>query len=136
VTTVGTERRRPLHLAWLIALSASLYAASLAAVTAMQASSDRQVADRQAATQRILDQLRTRDTQISQAIDHAAANLEAGTATYSSAGTTLTGLERNLAGLDKSAAALSALPAIPRLGAGSVAAPVVHTTTGASGAKP
>ena len=133
---MATEVRRPFHLAWLIGLSASLYAGSLAAVTEMQAASDGQVADQQATSQRVIDQLRTNNGRVSQEIERAAANLQAGALIYANAGKTLTDLEQHLAGLGKSAGALRALPAVPSIGGGSASAPVVHSTTGASGAKP
>lgn len=136
MTTVATERRRPLHIAWMVSLSASVYVVNLAAVAAMQASSDNLVADQQASTQSAIDQLRANDARITQEIEQAAANLQAGTAIYAGAGKTLADLEHSLAGLGKSASGLRSLPAVPRIGSGSVAAPAVHTTTGASGAKP
>ncbi len=133
---MATEQRRPLHLVWLVGLSASLYAANLAAVTALQAASDRQAAAAQVPAQDALDALQAHDARVAQEIVQATANLQAGSAIYSKAGTTLSSLEQRLAGLTKSAGALRALPAVPVISGGSVAVPAVHATTGASGAKP
>jgi hypothetical protein len=137
-----TDKRRPLHIAWLVGLSASIYAANLAAVTAMQAGTDAsvaaQVATKQVPAQAALDALRAHDAAVAATIERASTSLKSGAAQYAQAGKNLAALEQRLAGLGKSAGSLKALPAVPT-GGGSgsvVAAPVVHTTTGASGAKP
>ncbi len=135
MTTVATEPRRRVHLAWLVGLSASIYAVNLAAVSAVQAQGDRQLADQQAPSQNALELLRIHDAQLAQEIDHAAATLKAGASTYAQAGDTLISLEERLTGLGKSAA-FPALPAVPSVGGGSATVPAVHTTTGASGTKP
>ena len=124
-------------------LSASIYAANLAAVTAMQAGTDATAAA-QAAAQRVpaqaaLDALRAHDASVAADIQRAANSLKSGAAQYAQAGKNLAALEQRLAGLGKSAGALKALPAVPTGGGGGgsvAAAPIVHTTTGASGTKP
>ncbi len=137
-----TETRRPLHIAWLVGLSASIYAANLAAVTAMQAGTDASAAAQASAqavpAQAALDALRAHDASVAADIERAASSLKSGAAQYAQAGKNLAALEQRLAGLGKSTGALKALPAVPSGGgAGSfAAAPIVHTTTGASGTKP
>ena len=131
-----TDKRRPLHLAWLVGLSASIYAANLAVVTAMQAQTDASVAAQQVPAQAALDTLRAHDAAVSAAIEQAASSLKTGAAQYAQAGKALAALEQRLTGLGKSAGSLKALPAVPTGGGSVVAAPVVHSTTGASGAKP
>jgi hypothetical protein len=136
---VATEARRPFHLAWFVALSASVYAASLAAVSAMQAGSDAAVAAQQIPTQATLDALKAHDARVAQDVERAATSLQAGAAQYAQAGKNLAALEQRLAGLGKSTSALRALPAVPTVGGGgggAAAVPAVHATTAASGAKP
>ncbi len=133
--TVGTETRRPLHLVWFIGLSAAIYALDLAAVAAMQAGTDAGVAAQQAPVQAAVDALRAQDASVAQDIERASTSLQAGAAVYAQAGRSLASLEQGLAGLDKSAASLRTLPAIPAVGR-VTSVPVVHATSGASGAKP
>lgn len=137
-----TETRRPLHIAWLVGLSASIYALNLAAVTAMQAGTDASVAA-QAAVQQLpaqaaLDALRAHDASVAADIERASRSLKSGAAQYAQAGKNLAALEQRLAGLGKSANSLKALPAVPTggYGGGVAAAPIIHSTTGASGVKP
>jgi hypothetical protein len=132
---VATEPRRPLHLVWLIGLSASIYALNLAAVTAMQAAADTRAAGDRAPTSAALDILRTHDARTDLVVQRAAVQLQAGATTYADVGRTLADLEQRLAALDKSAGALKALPTTPNLRVTS-AAPTVSSTTGASGARP
>ena len=137
-----TEKRRPLHIAGLIGLTASIYAVNLAAVTAMQAGTDSATAAQAAAqavpAQATLDALRAHDANVAAAIQRASNGLKSGAAQYSQASRNLDALEQRLSGLGKSAGSLKSLPAVPSgVGGGGVtAAPVTHTTTGASGAKP
>jgi len=133
---MATETRRPLHIVSMVGLSAAIYAANLAAITAMQSTSDAQAAGPQAPTQAALDLLRIHDATIAEQVRQATDKLQAGAAAYAKAGAALNALEQKLSGLGKSAGALSALPAVPTIGRTAAAAPVVHTTTGASGAKP
>jgi uncharacterized protein YlxW (UPF0749 family) len=134
--TVATEPRRPIHLLWLIGLSASIYAVNLALVTDLQAASDSQVAGQQATSQAALNLLQASDARLASQVQQAASDLQATNAGYGQAAQTLATLEQRLSSLGKSAGALRALPALPAVSSGSVKAPVVHTTTGASGAKP
>ena len=137
-----TDKRRPLHLAWLVGLSASIYALNLAAVTAMQAGTDAASAAQAAAqagpAQATLDALRAHDASVAAAILRASNGLKSGAAQYTQASHNLDALEQRLSGLGKSAGTLKSLPSVPTgVGGGGVtAAPVTHTTTGASGAKP
>jgi len=131
-----TEPRRPLHLLWLVGLSASIYAVNLALVAELQAAGDSQVADQQATSQAALDLLQAGDARLAGQVQQAATALQATNAGYGQAAQTLANLEKQLASLGKSAGALRALPALPAVSSGSVKAPAVHTTTGASGAKP
>ncbi len=133
---MATEGRRPLHIVSMVGLSAAIYAVNLAAVTTMQASSAALAAGPQEPTQAALDQLRAHDAAIAAQVQQATSKLQAGAATYAQAGAAITALEQKLSGLGKAAGALSALPAMPTIGRTTAAAPVVHTTTGASGAKP
>ena len=133
---MAAESRRPLHIVSMVGLSAAIYAVNLAAVTAMQASTDVQAAGPQAPTQAALDLLRAHDAAIAAQVQQATSKLQAGAARYAQAGAALSALEKKLSGLGKSTGALSALPAVPAIGRTTAAAPVVHTTTAASGAKP
>lgn len=135
VVTVGTEPRRPLHVVWFIGLSAAIYALDLAAVAAMQAGTDAGVAAQQAPAQAAVEALRAQDASVAQDIQRASTSLQAGAAAYALAGKNLASLEQRLAGLGRSAASLQALPAVPTVRS-VAAAPVVHATSGASGAKP
>ena len=133
---MATEgRRRPLHIVSMVGMSAAIYAANLAAVTAMQASSDVQAAGPQAPAQAALDLLRAHDAAIAAQVQQATSKLQAGAASYAQAGAALSALEKKLSGLGKSTGALSALPTVPTI-ARTASAPAVHTTTAASGAKP
>lgn len=133
---MATEPRRPIHLLWLVGLSASIYAVNLALVTDLQAASDSQVADQQATGQAALNLLQASDARLASQVQQAAIALQATNTDYGQAAQTLATLEQRLSSLGKSAGALRALPALPAVSSASVKAPAVHTTTGASGAKP
>lgn len=133
---MATEPRRPIHLLWLVGLSASIYAVNLAVVTELQAAGDSQIADRQATSQAALNLLQAGDARLANQVLQASADLQATNAGYGQAAKTLATLEQRLAGLGKSAGALRALPALPTVSSGSVKSSAVHATTGASGAKP
>jgi hypothetical protein len=133
---VATEPRRPVHLLGLVGLSAAIYAVNLAVVTELQAAGDSQVTAAQAGDLAALDVLRVTDARVAGEVQAATGNLKATNSLYDEATQALITLEARLAGLGKSASALQALPALPHVSSGSLNVPVIHATTGASGAKP
>ncbi|HEY7936932.1 MAG TPA: hypothetical protein VID26_07355 [Candidatus Limnocylindrales bacterium] len=132
---VATERR-PVHLLGIVGLSAAIYAVNLAVITELQAAGDSQVTAAQAGNRTALDVLRVTNARVAGEVQAATGNLRTTNSLYLDATQALISLEARLAGLGKSASALQALPALPSVSSGSLKAPVIHATTGASGAKP
>lgn len=142
MTTDRVERRRPLHLAVTLGVSAGVYAASLAAVTTLQAGQDAAAAANAAPAEAAL-------AAVQAANDRLADGLDAASSAFDRAGT---GYRRVAAGLARTDARLGTLAAsvasiegaavklpasVPLPAVGSVrvvAAPIVNATTGASGA--
>lgn len=140
--TERVQRRRPLHLAVTLGVSAGMYAASLAAVTSLQAGRDADAAANAAPAEAALAAVRNANDRLARGVDAASSAFEAAGAGYQSVAA---GLARTDARLGKLAASVASiegaavrLPAsapLPAVGSARVvAAPAVNATTGASGA--
>jgi len=136
-----TERRRPVHLAVALGVSAGVYAVSLAAVTGLQAGTDAAVATERAPAVDALAKLKSGNDRLAAKIDAAGAAYGAAADSYREAARGLDGLDGRLAALAKSVAGIEGaavslparvpLPSVTR--ARTVTVPTVHATTGASG---
>jgi hypothetical protein len=136
-----TERRRPVHLAVALGVSAGVYAVSLAAVTGLQADADAALAIERAPAVAAIAELKGRN-------DRLAARINAVGAAYGAAADRYRDVARGLDALDGPLAALATtvagiegattslparapLPTVSRVS--TMSAPTVHATTGASG---
>jgi hypothetical protein len=140
--TERAERRRPLHLAVTLGVSAGMYASSLATVTALQANQDAVAVANAAPAAAALAAVRDANDRLTRGVDEAAVAFEAAGAGYRRVAA---GLARTDARLGKLAASVASiegvavkLPAsvpLPAFGpVRVVSAPIVNATTGASGA--
>ncbi len=140
--TERAERRRPLHLAVTLGVSAGVYAASLAAVTSFQTGQDALAAASAAPAEAALAALRDANDRLARGVDAASAAFEAAGTGYRRVAAGLAGTDARLGKLAASVSSIEGaavrLPASAPLPAVAsvryVAAPVVNATTGASGA--
>lgn len=138
-----TERRRPVHLAVLVGMSASAYAVSLAGVAALQSATDGQVAADRAPVGRAADALATGHDQLERSLDEASRAYVVSSERYARVGTELVDMETSLDALgtrvEKVSGAAKALPGrvtLPTISTSTrviTRTRVVHATTGASG---
>ncbi len=138
-----TERRRPVHLAVLVGMSASAYAVSLAGVAALQSATDAQVAADRAPVGRAADALATGHDQLERSLDEASRAYVVSSERYARVGTELVDMETSLDALgrrvEKVSGAAKALPgrvSLPTISTSTrviTRTRVVHATTGASG---
>jgi hypothetical protein len=136
-----TERRRPLHLAVALGVSAGVYAVSLAAVTSLQADQEAAMAAERAPTLDALASLRVANDRLGSRVLSAGSRYDAASNGYRRVTAGLEALDGRLdtlaasvAGIEGAAVALPArvpLPSVSR--ARTVTAPAVHATTSASG---
>lgn len=139
-----TERRRPVHLAVLVGLSASAYAGSLALVTMLQSTGDAATAAERAPIREIADAITAGHDGLEANVAGAALRYSLMTDRYGAllpelaqAETSLDALAKTTSSVTDSARTLPShvsLPAVPtlsRIVRG--AAPTSHATTGASG---
>ncbi len=138
-----TERRRPVHLAVLVGMSASAYAVSLAGVAALQSATDAKVAADRAPVGRAADALATGHDQLERSLDEASRAYVVSSERYARVGTGLVDMETSLDALgtrvEKVTGAAKALPgrvSLPTISTSTrvvTRTRVVHATTGASG---
>ena len=145
VANTMTETRRPLHLAVLIGASTAIYAVSMAGVTALQASDDRGLIERQspaeAAAARLRDghdRLESTIDGISDAYDRAAGGYDLLTPKLTETETSLSELADRVGSITGAARALPGqvtLPPVTRTVVRTqvVSRPATRATTGASG---
>jgi len=137
------DGRRPLHLALMAGLTAGAYAASLAGVTALQASSDRAISDATVPTSDAVDLLKTHHDDLETRLAAAAAAYDAAAARYHGIAGDLLAYEKQLKALAKQVnrakgsatwapAAGGSLPTVGR-SAAAAPRPAGHATTCASG---
>ena len=139
-----TEKRRPVHLAVLVGLSASTYAGSLALVTLLQSSSDAGIAAERAPMREVADALRAGHDHLETTVAAAARRASLMTDRYGALLPELAQVETSLDALAKTTSSVTdstltlpshvSLPAVPaaaRVVRG--AAPATQATTGASG---
>ncbi len=138
-----TEKRRPVHLAVLVGMSASAYAISLAGVAALQSATDAQVAADRAPAGVAADALATGHDQLERSLDEASRAYVVSSERYARVGTGLVDMETSLDALgtrvEKVSGAAKALPgrvSLPTISTSTrvvTRTRVVHATTGASG---
>jgi hypothetical protein len=139
-----TEKRRPVHLAILVGLSASAYAGSLALVTMLQSTTDAAAVAERAPMREIADAITSSHDDLETTLADAARRYSVMTERYGAllpelarAETSLDTLAKTTSSVTDSALTLPShvsLPAVPsaaRIIRG--AAPTTHATTGASG---
>jgi hypothetical protein len=141
--TAMTERRRPVHLAVLVGMSASAYAASLAGVTALQSATDARVAADRAPASHAADVLATGHDRLETSLDRVNRAYTQAATRYAALGTRLVDMEASLDALGtrvkKVTGAANALPGhvnLPTIRSTTrvvTRTKVVHATTGASG---
>jgi len=137
-----TERRQPLHLAVALGVSAGVYAASLAAVSGLQADQEASLAADRAPALDALASLRASNDRLAAEVDRASGAYQLAGDGYHKVVGTLEGVDAGLGRLASTVAALEGvavrLPAsapLPAVGSvRTVTVPTVHATTGASGA--
>ncbi len=135
------ETRRPIHLGIAVGVSASLYAVSLAAVTGLQSTANRQASDAYAPAVASMDQLDGANGDLAARLDAARTAFNASVSSFSEVVARVPGFEARLKALagtvTKIHGASVSMPtgaALPRVsGAGTVSKPSVHVTTSASG---
>ena len=141
---MGTDRR-PVHVAVVLGLTTGAYAASLAAVTDLQAGHDRSIAAGRAPVAAALESLSDDNDRLSGGIDASIAGYEAAAAGYRRLTHDLEALESRLADLGGAVGAVRgsmttlpsrvALPSVGRaVAVARAAAPRTQATSGASGA--
>lgn len=94
--TRTVEVRRPLHIAVAVGLSAGAYAAALAGVTALQSSTDRDLAAAQQPTSDAADLLAAEHDRIGDRLTRAASTYDAAAAAYDDVAAQLDRLEKGL----------------------------------------
>ena len=139
------EKRRPIHLAVAVGVSASLYAVSLAGVTALQSNDNAQVAAGHAPLIGTVDGLDSANSDLEARLAAARKTFDASAAKFSSVADRVTGFESRLKALAGNVAKIrgtsismpsgggGAVQHVSSAGSGPVAKPPVHTTTTASG---
>ena len=135
------DQRRPIHIGVVVGVSASLYAASLAAVTGLQAGRSASADEAAAPALGAVDELSTVHADLERRVAalRDAYNASAGTyedsatriAAYETAIRQLAGTVDAIAGSVQSMPSSVRLPSVPRAAAGR--APTVHACTTASG---
>ncbi|MGZ6343159.1 MAG: hypothetical protein ACXWOT_09125 [Candidatus Limnocylindrales bacterium] len=129
--------RRPYHIPVTIGLSAGLYAASLAGVTALQAAQDAAVAAQRDPAAAAIAQLQAHNDGLSQDLIKAGDAFDAAAGRYDAASQRLASLEQQLGRIAAAVGAVrsgSSAAKLPSVGRSNVAAPPpVSATTGASG---
>jgi len=137
-----TTDRKPAHLAVALGLTTGVYAASLAAVTSLQASHDRAAAAGRSPVSAAVGALGDANDRLSGGIEASVAGYEAAAAGYRALTDDLAALEEGLADLGGAVGAvrgsMAALPsrvALPAVGRATsrTAAPSTQASTGASG---
>jgi hypothetical protein len=141
-----SEPRRPLHLVVVVGLSAAAYAATLAGVTALQATSDRELVAANAPAADMLALLTAEHDRLEARMADAAAAYDAAASAYTDIGPTLTAMEQRLAKLAAQVKAVEGsaawtpppvrLPAVSRnsgSGGGAAAAPKPTPNGGTGG---
>jgi hypothetical protein len=138
-----TEKRRPVHLAVLVGLSASAYAGSLALVTMLQSTTDAAVAAERAPMREIADAITASHDDLVTTVADAARRYSLMTGRYGALLPELAQVETSLDTLAKTTSSVTdtaltlpshvSLPAVPTARIVRVAAPTTHATTGASG---
>jgi hypothetical protein len=138
-----TDKRRPVHLAVLVGMSASAYAISLAGVAALQSATDAQVAADRAPAGAAADALASGHDQLERSLDEASRAYVVSSERYARVGTGLVDMETSLDALgtrvEKVTGAAKALPgrvSLPTISSSArviTRTRVVHATTGASG---
>lgn len=139
-----TEKRRPVHLAVLVGLSASAYAGSLAAVTMLQSATDAAITAERAPIREIADAITVGHDGLETTVADAARRYSLMTDRYGALLPEFAQVETSLDTLAKTTSSvtdsaltlpthvsLPAVPTAPRIARG--AAPTTHATTGASG---
>jgi hypothetical protein len=139
-----TEKRRPIHLAVLVGLSASAYAGSLAVVTTLQSASDATVEAERGPIRAIADTITVGHDDLETTVADAARRYSLITERYGAllpelarAETSLDTLAKATSRVTDSALTLPSRVSLPMVPTGTrivrVAAPITHATTGASG---
>jgi hypothetical protein len=139
-----TEKRRPVHLAMLVGLSASAYAGSLAVVTMLQSTTDAALAAERAPIREIADAITAGHDDLETTVAGAARRYGQVTDRYGALLPELGQAEQSLDSLAKTTSSVTdsaltlpshvSLPAVPTVARiVRVAAPTTHATTGASG---
>ena len=137
-----TEKRLPVHLAVALGVSAGVYAASLATVTALQADQEAALAAERAPAARAIASLRAHNDRLDAGVAAAGSAFGVAADGYQRVAASLDGLDGRLrrlaatvARIEGAAVALPARAPMPtlRTAVRVVAAPAVHSTTGASG---
>jgi hypothetical protein len=139
-----TEKRRPVHLAVLVGLSASAYAGSLAFVTMLQSSADAAVVAERAPIREIADAIMAGHDDLETTVADATRRYSLITERYGALLPKLAQVETSLDTLAKttsvvtdSALTLPSHVSLPRVLTAPrivrAAAPTIHATTGASG---
>jgi hypothetical protein len=139
------EKRRPIHIGIAVGVSASMYAVSLAAVTALQSQQDAQIGSGYAPLAEAADRLDATNAGLEARMDAARAAFDASATAFSDLAGRVPGFETRLEALASTIAKLHGSTvslSIPS-GGGSIpgvagsrpvaAKPPVHTTTSASG---
>lgn len=138
-----TTDRKPVHVAVAIGLTTGIYAASLAAVTALQANHDRAMAAGRAPVAAAMESLGDANDRLTRGVDASVASYEAAATGYRALTDDLAALESRLADLGGAVGAVRgsmaalpsrvALPSVGRVASRSTASRT-QATTGASGA--
>lgn len=137
-----TDERRPVHLAVLLGVSAGVYAASLAGVTALQAAADSRLQEAREPIRLATESIASDHASLESTLEVAARRYSALADRYRRSGVHLEDVEAELDALSMRAASVAesaasmptrfSLPSV-RSAPRPAAAPVTHATTKASG---
>jgi len=137
------DKRRPLHLAVAVGVSASLYAVSLAAVTGLQSAQNAQIDADHAPVADVIDRLDTANNDLETRLGAAGAAFDASASAFTAVADRVVEYEarlKKLAGtvatIHGSSVSLPSSIAIPRVSVSAsrpASKPTVHVTTTASG---
>ena len=138
----STERRRPVHIAVVVGISAGAYAASLAGVTALQAASDRQLSDTNAPARDAIASIAAEHDRLDQRLTAAGTAYGSAASAYADIVDRMTGVETRLGSLARQVKQVEGsaawvppavrLPSVSRAAA-APSRPASHGSTGASG---
>lgn len=135
------DKRRPLHLAVVVGVSASMYAVSLAAVTGLQSAQNAHIDADHAPVADVVDRLDAANNDLETRLGAAGAAFDASASAFSAVADRVARFEARLkvlagtvATIHGSSVSLPSSIAIPRVSAAQpVSRPTVHVTTTASG---